>query len=152
MIVRANASKKKIEHAVESFWETFPQFWRRVRGHIREVSVLKYDISVEQFHILRHLRKAQGSVSSLAEAQNISRPAISQAIDTLVKKGLVTRMPDSHDRRHVYLDLTPEGIFLLDAVFNDTRQWMAQVFANLNNDELQRFTEAMESFKKVLHA
>ena len=60
-------------------------------------------------------------VSELATAKNISRPAISQAVEILVKKGLLTRVPSREDRRCVDLVLTEAGNHLLDTVFKETR-------------------------------
>lgn len=144
-----NPSSERLSQAVEAFWEVFPPFWQRVRGHIRQVAAEQYDISVEQFHILRHIRRGQGSVSELAEAKNISRPAISQAVDVLVHKGLVIRIPDTQDRRHIQLALTDPGNALLDAIFGETYQWMAQLLSPLDDEELQTLTQAMEFLRKI---
>jgi DNA-binding MarR family transcriptional regulator len=45
----------------------------------------------------------------LARVQNVSRPAIVSAVDTLVKAGLVQRMRSQADRRLVSVALTPLG-------------------------------------------
>lgn len=144
-----NPSKDVLLQAVETFWETLPPFWGRIRAHIRQVSTEQFDISVEQFHILRHIRRGQGSVSELAEVRNISRPAISQAVNVLVNKGLITRLPNPRDRRHVRLVLTDAGDALLDAIFEDTRQWMMQILSRLNDEELRSLTQGMDSLKKI---
>jgi DNA-binding MarR family transcriptional regulator len=112
--------------------------------------VEQFGISVEQFHILRHVRKGLDSVSALAEVKNISRPAISQSVDLLVTRGLLARTTNPQDRRHIRLDLTAEGNALLDAVFGDTRQWMMETIAPLSNDEIRALTRSMESLKKIL--
>ena len=143
-------SPVKLGQAVEVFWETFPPFWHEVRAYIRQVAVEQFDLNVEQFHILRHIRKGQGSVSEIAEAKHISRPAISQAVDVLVNKGLVRRTQNLQDRRHVSLDLTPEGNALLDAIFDQTRRRMEQMLALLSADELQALIGSMESLKKII--
>jgi DNA-binding MarR family transcriptional regulator len=138
-----------LRQAVDAFWETFPPFWQRIRAHIRQVAAEQFDISVEQFHILRHIRSGQGSVSELAEVKNISRPAISQAVNVLVNKGFITRATNPQDRRHIRLALTESGNALLDAIFEDTRQWMAQLLALLSDEELQTLTQALEALKKI---
>jgi DNA-binding MarR family transcriptional regulator len=142
-------SKEKLHQAVETFWETFPPFWHRIRAQIRQVAAEQFDLSVEQFHILRHIRRGQGSVSELAEARNISRPAISQAVDILVHKGLITRTPDARDRRHVRLALTASGNALLDAIFDQVRQWMVQTLSPLSDEELDTLVRAMDSLRKT---
>lgn len=142
-------SKNLLRHAVEAFWETFPLFWHRVRAHIRQAAAEQFEITVEQFHILRHIRGGQCTVSDLAEAKNISRPATSQAVDMLVNKGLIVRAPDARDRRQIQLSLTDSGDALLDAIFEDTRQWMMQTLSPLSDEELQDLGQAMESLKKI---
>ena len=142
-------SEDLIGQTIDRFWETIPPFWHRVRGHIRQLAAEQFDISVEQFHILRNIRRGRGSVSELAEAKNISRPAISQGVDVLVHKGLVARTPNAQDRRQIQLTLTDSGNALLDAIFNNTRQWMMQVLSPLSNEELQTLVYAMESLRKI---
>ena len=142
-------SEDLIGQTIDRFWETIPPFWHRVRGHIRQVAAEQFDISVEQFHILRNIRRGQGSVSELAEAKNISRPAISQAVDVLVNKGLIARTPNTQDRRQIQLDLTDSGNALLDAIFDNTRKWMMQILSPLCDEELQTLVLAMESLRKT---
>ena len=145
-----NRSSKKLKQAVDGFWETFPPLWHMVKAHIHDVAGKQFDISVEQFHILRHIRRGRDSVSALAEAKGNSRPAISQAVDLLVTRGLILRTTDPQDRRHVKLDLTTDGNVLMNAIFDDTRQWMMNTFAPLSANELETFASSMESIKKIL--
>lgn len=137
-----------LRQTVETFWETFPPFWHGIRAHIRQAAE-QSGLSVEQFHILRHIRRGESSVSELADAKNISRPAISQAVDVLVNKGLIARARDPHDRRYIQLSLTEAGDALLDAIFEDTRQWMMQALSPLGEEELQTLIGAMDSLRKI---
>jgi MarR family transcriptional regulator, 2-MHQ and catechol-resistance regulon repressor len=146
---RNSRSEEIRRQAVETFWESFPRFWHQIRAHIRQVAMEQHSISVEQFHILRNIRRGKSSVSELADAKNISRPAISQAVDVLVNKGLIRRTTDLHDRRHIQLTLTESGDALLDAIFEDTRRWMMQTLSPLSDEELQTLRRAMDSLKKT---
>jgi DNA-binding MarR family transcriptional regulator len=138
------------EDAIDRFWETVPPLWNFVRSHIRATSTTQFDITVEQFHILRHVRRGIRSMSELATAKNISRPAISQAVDVLVHKGLLTRVQSTQDRRYVELALTEDGNHLLDAVFKETRGWMKERMQALTAQELKIIAEAMEIMKKII--
>ncbi len=138
-----------VRQAVDSFWETFVPFWGRVRAQIRLTAAEQFGMSEEHFHILRHIRKGCDSVSTLAEARHISRAAASQAVDALVEKGLVSRKQNDQDRRHIFLDLTPAGSALLDAIFGQTRRWMAEILAPLSDDDLQTFIDGMTALKKT---
>lgn len=138
------------ERAIDRFWETIPPLWNSVRSHIRATATANFDISVEQFHVLRYVRRGTDSVSELATAKNISRPAISQAVEVLVKKGLLTRVQSKEDRRCVDLVLTKAGNELLDTVFKETRGWMKELMGELSPDELETITRSMEIMKKML--
>jgi DNA-binding MarR family transcriptional regulator len=144
------ASERLRNQAIDRFWETVPPLWGMIRTHLRAAATGDFDISVQQFHILRHVRRGKGSVSELAEAQNISRPAISQGVETLVKKGLLTRVQSAQDRRYVELTLTQAGSRLLDTVFQGTREWMKKRMDTLTAEELKSISDAMQSLKKML--
>jgi len=118
-------TEEQLEMTVDRFWETVPPTWNRIRGRIRATAE-EFEITVEQFHILRHIRKGIGTSSELAEAKQISRPAVSQAIEVLVQKGLVSRRRSLDDRRRVKLELTESGNELLNAIFMKNRAWMKE--------------------------
>ena len=145
-----NTAETLRERAIDRFWETVPPLWNSIRSHIRATATANFDISVEQFHVLRYVRRGTDSVSELATAKNISRPAISQAVEVLVKKGLLTRVPSKEDRRCVDLVLTEAGNNLLDTVFKETRGWMKERMRDLSPDELETVLRSMEIMKKML--
>ena len=144
------SSERLQEQAIDRFWETVPPLWNFVRSYIRATATGNFDITVEQFHVLRYVRRGNESMSELATAKNISRPAISQAVDVLVKKGFLTRIQSTTDRRYVELELTDAGNALLDTVFKETRDWMKERMGKLSADELETIAKAMEAMKKML--
>ena len=136
-----------IQATIERFWETVPPVWNRIRGNVRGIASEQYEMSVEQFHILRHIRKGLSSVSELAEVRQISRPAISQAVDGLVERGLISRHQDEVDRRYVNLALTASGDALLNVIFRQNRAWMAEKMAGLSADQLDAVCRGLEILK-----
>ena len=143
-------TKDAVETALDRFWETVPPLWGQVRAHVRSIATEKFPISVEQFQILRLVRSGRATVSEIAAARNISRPAVSQAVDALVNKGLLTRTQDTEDRRHSQLALTSSGNAMLDAIFKDTRAWMRPKLSALSDEELETVIRAMSSLNKLL--
>ena len=75
---------------------------------------------------------------------------MSQAVEVLVKKELLTRVQSSKDRRYVDLALTEAGNDLLDTVFKETRAWMKKRMSRLTANELETISRAMEVMKKML--
>lgn len=138
------------DQAIDRFWETVPPVWNKVRSHIRTTATANFDITVEQFHVLRFVQKGSDSLTELAAAKNISRPAMSQAVEILVNKGLLTRVQSSKDRRYIDLALTDAGNRLLDTVFKETRGWMKERLSKLTPSELETISAAMEVMKKML--
>jgi DNA-binding MarR family transcriptional regulator len=141
------AADELLQRAIERIWDTVPPVWGRVRGNARANAITDYSLTLVQFHILRHIRKGAHTVSELAERQQISRPAISHAVDQLVEKDLVTRQDDPHDRRYVQLNLTENGSQLLSSVFGKNRQWMAAKMAGLSPEELEILIRALSILK-----
>jgi DNA-binding MarR family transcriptional regulator len=136
------------QQAIDRFWETIPPVWNQVRNNLRCIASEKFEISVEQFHILRHIRKGITSVSDLAEVKRISRPAISQGVDALVEKGLISRRQETGDRRFVHLQLTQQGDTLLNQIFYENRTWMLSKMDDLDPDQLSSLVNALEILKE----
>jgi DNA-binding MarR family transcriptional regulator len=137
------------EQAIDRFWETVPPLWGSIRAHLRAQATAHFDVTVEQFQVLRYARRHSKSMSELAAAKRISRPAVSQAVEVLVKKGLLTRVEREQDRRYVGLALTKAGNELLDEVFNETRAWMRERMKVLDEDELEAVVKAMPALRKM---
>jgi DNA-binding MarR family transcriptional regulator len=140
------------QQLIDSFWDFFPPVWHTIRAHIRQEATEHFDITVGQFHLLRRIRKGTDSVSKLADDRHTSRPAISRAVDTLVKKGLVDRTHNPVDRRHVQLTLTDEGQSLMDTIFDNTRQWMVEKLKVLDGEEIEAILVAGEALKRAFTA
>jgi DNA-binding MarR family transcriptional regulator len=145
----ATSTEQMIPAAIEVFWGTIPQVWNRIKGNIRSIAEENYDISVEQFHILRHIRKGLTSVSELAQVKQISRSAISQAVDLLVERGLICRLQNALDRRNIPLELTGSGNQLLDSISEKNRAWMKHQMASLSVQDLNTLTCAMEILSRT---
>jgi DNA-binding MarR family transcriptional regulator len=134
---------------IEKFWESIPPAWRQTRNQIRHIAVEKYQMTEEQFQVLRRIRKGSTSVSSLAEASLTSRSAVSKAVDGLVRRGLVTRSQDPDDRRNVPLALTSEGQRVMDGIFTEAEAWLSTRFERLGPEELEILLKGMEILRKT---
>ena len=144
MLVTDNTPEQLLLAAIEAFWSTIPPVWNRVKGNVRAIAVEHYDISVEQFHILRHIRRGLTSVSELAEVKQISRSAVSQAVDILVERGFIYRRQNALDRRNIPLELTESGNTLLDTIAEKNRAWMKSQMLSLTAQDLHTLTSALE--------
>ena len=149
MVAPEKTAEELIPVAIEAFWSSIPPVWNRIKGNVRSIAVEHYDISVEQFHILRHIRRGLASVSELAEVKQISCSAISQAVDVLVERGLISRLQNAQDRRNIPLELTDSGNKLLDTIWEKNRAWMRSQMTSLSVQDFNTLASAMEILSKT---
>lgn len=140
---------RAIETLIDRFWETIPPVWHRTRAVIRGVAAEKFHLTVEQFQVLRRIRRGIASVSAIADDSRTSRSAVSKAVDALVNKGLISRSQDPNDRRNIPLALTAEGARVMNAIFGETESWLAERFASLDEQECARLQTAFDLLHDV---
>jgi DNA-binding MarR family transcriptional regulator len=135
----------------DKFWETVPPAWFQARAQIRGAAAEQFNLSVEQFQVLRRIRRGFDSVSALAEEGRTSRPAVSKTVDGLVNRGLVSRLTDILDRRHIRLSLTEEGARVMNGIFRQANDWLETRFARLTAAEREQLVDALSLLQKSLN-
>jgi DNA-binding MarR family transcriptional regulator len=138
-----------IPSLIDKYWESVPPAWRQTRSQIRGIAVEKFQMTEEQFQVLRRIRKGSGSVSALAQASQTSRSAVSKAVDALVRRGLVVRSQDPDDRRNIPLALTDEGQRVMSAIFSEAEAWLSARFSPLNPQEIESLLQGLEILHNV---
>jgi DNA-binding MarR family transcriptional regulator len=133
----------------DKFWETIPPAWFQARAQIRGAAAEQFNLSVEQFQVLRRIRRGFDSVSALAEEGRTSRPAVSKTVDGLVNHGLVSRLTDAQDRRHIRLSLTEEGARVMNGIFKQADDWLEARFARLTAAEREQLASALDLLQKT---
>jgi DNA-binding MarR family transcriptional regulator len=83
------------------------------------------------------------SVKDLAKKTDVTSGAITQFVDTLVKKGLIRRYEDPADRRIVRLTLTEAAKNQLDELHHDFLSSSTRVFAAVTNDEIEQLIKLL---------
>ena len=129
---------------IDKFWESVPPAWRQTRSQIRRNAVEKFQMTEEQFQVLRRIRNGSASVSALAEASQTSRSAVSKAVELLVRRGLVTRSQNQQDRRNLPLALTEEGQRVMDLIYGEAEAWLSTRFAHLTAEETGLLLQGLE--------
>jgi DNA-binding MarR family transcriptional regulator len=66
-------------------------------------------LSYRQMRILKHVNAGVTSGTELGRIFGITAPAVSETLESLVRKGLLAREPHDSDRRAVKLVLTDKG-------------------------------------------
>ena len=79
----------------------------------------------------------------IARLTGLSRAAISSAVNTLERDGLVDRRRESDDRRVVTVYLTDDGATRLESAYRAQNVRERELFGDLSDDELAKLTELM---------
>lgn len=76
-------------------------------------------------------------LADIAESTGASMPAVSRAIDSLVRKGLVSRVEDPEDRRRRLISLTDEGHKVTNAALMGRAVGAVKLADSFSADELE---------------
>ncbi|MDG0872438.1 MarR family transcriptional regulator [Paenibacillus thiaminolyticus] len=99
--------------------------------------ILDSDVSGAQIMMMEILRREGPKRSSeLAEALQVTLPAITNLANKLVAKSCIERRIPEHDRRVILLELTPEGEELLEAVNAKYGRLTESLWKDFSEEEL----------------
>ena len=90
----------------------------------------KFDLSPQQYNILRILRGAQEPLTmQTVKDRMIERaPNATRLTDKLCAKELINRIPCESDRRVVYIAITAKGLKLLEDISEDfNEEWLKNI-------------------------
>jgi DNA-binding MarR family transcriptional regulator len=117
----------------------------------REMRVgLPVELSVPQFRMLRFLKFHQGmSLSELADCIGLALPSMSKTVDGLVRRGLVSRVPSTDDRRRVVLTLTEAGEQAFETARQATRSRIAAMLAVIPPEDRDSVLHAVDLLRQI---
>ncbi|MFI7062965.1 MarR family winged helix-turn-helix transcriptional regulator [Kribbella sp. NPDC050124] len=114
----------------------------------------RYDLDRASFDVLATLRRSNAEHSltpaGLMRSSMVTSGAISQRLDRLESRGLVTRKPSETDGRGVRVTLTDEGLQLIDRVLPAHIDTENQLLAGLSEAERERFAELLRTLLESL--
>ena len=111
-----------------------------------------YDVSLQQFNVLRILRGQKGNPASLEMVQErmISKMSnTTRLIDKLIKKNYVSKSINKDNRRKIDIVITPDGIELLkkiDYVIDETEK---KIIQSLTKDETKELIRLLGKIRLI---
>lgn len=113
--------------------------------------VLKpFDISEEQFNVLRILRGQKGTPANMClilERMIAKTSNTTRLVDKLLLKELVTREVCPNNRRKIEVLITKKGLDLLSELDPKVIDQEKSFSKNLNPDELEQLNHLLEKFR-----
>jgi DNA-binding MarR family transcriptional regulator len=117
----------------------------------RLIEIFKpYDLSNEQYNVLRILRGQKGNPANmcliqermLAKTSNTTR-----LVDKLLLKELVTRKVCKENRRKIEVLITEKGLTILKELDPKVDNYEQNIVANLSSSELEQLNELLEKIR-----
>ena len=129
--------------------EAFLALWRTYdRLRILEDELFaRFDLTAQQYNLLRLLRAAREPVPTLALAERlVSRaPDITRMIDKLQERNLLARMRSETDRRTVLVAISDTGRTLLDQLAVPLRDCHRRQLGHLAANDLKSLTSLLNA-------
>lgn len=115
-----------------------------------QLKVKKFDISVQQFNILRILMGAYPKPSTILflKEKMIDRSSdASRIIERLRKKEFVERVTSEKDRRAVDIKITKKGITLLENLDKETSKYFDGLYKNITKEEQIQLNSLLDKMR-----
>ena len=112
----------------------------------------KYDLTNQQFNVLRILRGQNGTAITVKniESRMLDRSSnVSRLIDKLLKKRLVERIPSCEDRRRVDINVTQKGLDLLRSMDVDVRAMEFACLDCVHEEQAVLANQILDQLRKV---
>jgi DNA-binding MarR family transcriptional regulator len=94
--------------------------------------------------------KGSQIMSDISDDLGVTRRNVTALVDALENEGLVRRMPHPTDRRATIIELTPQGVETTNSMYNGHREAVAEVFANISQDERHELIRLLGSLREAL--
>ncbi|MFN3754082.1 MarR family winged helix-turn-helix transcriptional regulator [Flavobacterium sp.] len=111
-----------------------------------------YDLSSEQYNVLRILRGQKGNPANMCVIQErmiAKNSNTTRLIDKLLLKEFVTREVCPDNRRKIEVLITPKGLDVLTELDPKVKEHEQQFAANLTQEELNQLNNLLEKYRKT---
>lgn len=134
---------KKIEYLISLFFNT----GRMIHERSREDTV--DPISMLKVEALRAIAEQRPTMKVLASYLRVTAPTVTSLVNTLVRGGYCSRIPDEHDKRSMYLEITPKGKIFFEQGLEKASRHAKEILSSLQPESIDSFIHIMEDIKKA---
>ncbi len=123
-----------------------------VTGHLRHRLRHEFDLSLPSFDILAQIaRPPHGpTMGELSKRLMVSKGSVTDLIERLEGKGLVSRSADPSDGRVQHVHLTAKGERLVAQALPAHNQWIKALMTEMEPTRVAQLFAALGEFKDVL--
>ncbi|WP_062059847.1 MarR family winged helix-turn-helix transcriptional regulator [Aquimarina longa] len=114
------------------------------------IELKAYDISIQQFNVLRILKgqkEKPANLSTIQERMVTKMSNTTRLVDKLITKGYVKRVICKSNRRKVEITITQQGKIFLDEVSPIMTNFENRVTSNLSKEDLTHLNELLNKLR-----
>ena len=104
----------------------------------------KISLTFRQYRMLVRINAGCSSLTELANLANLSIPTVSEGVDLMVRRGLLSRTRRADDRRAYVLALTDKGREALEAGNREFQETTNRLVSALDEKQREQFATSLE--------
>jgi DNA-binding MarR family transcriptional regulator len=130
--VRSGSAEENLRmRLVDEFADFGPSYMRWVKSCLQDK-----ELTYARMRLLGALHCGGPQImSSISDELGVTRRNVTALVDALEDEGLVRRQPHPTDRRAIVIELTPEGERTTGAMYDEHRQAVSALFADLSEED-----------------
>ncbi|HJB45278.1 MAG TPA: MarR family transcriptional regulator [Candidatus Mediterraneibacter surreyensis] len=109
---------------------------------------MEHDLTVIEADVISFLQNNPGkdTAADIVELRLLSKGAVSKAVESLLQKSLLERIPDTEDRRRIHLKLKPEAGPVTESIDEVREEFLNTVLDGFTKEELEAHAQFFERF------
>ena len=100
---------------------------------------MEHDLTVIEADVISFLQNNPGkdTAADIVDLRLLSKGAVSKAVESLLQKSLLERIPDTEDRRRIHLKLKPEAGPVTESIDEVREEFLNTVLDGFAKEELE---------------
>ena len=141
-------------------WST--ELWTGLRSLIRLYDKMlkkvctEHDLTVIEADVISFLQNnpSKDTAADIVELRMLSKGAVSKAVESLIQKSFLERIPDIEDRRKIHLKLKPQTGPVTESIDRVREEFLDTILEGFTKDEVelhrQFFDRLFENTKRAM--
>ena len=100
---------------------------------------MEHDLTVIEADVISFLQNNPGkdTAADIVDLRLLSKGAVSKAVEALLQKSLLERIPDTEDRRRIHLKLKPEAGPVTESIDEVREEFLNTVLDGFTKEEME---------------
>ena len=110
----------------------------------------EYNLTLIEAKVISFLHNNPGkdTAADIAELRMLQKSNVSQAVEILFQKSMISREQDKSDRRKIHLSLTPNSAPIVRSIDDLWEKFKKEIFMGISHEELESFENVNNKMQK----